>query len=33
MIPKGSTMEAVLAKDKRYIIDVLKVDAKANFTA
>ncbi|MBN9587593.1 MAG: TIM barrel protein [Alphaproteobacteria bacterium] len=32
MIPKGSTMEAVLAKDKQYIINVLKVDPKANFT-
>jgi inosose dehydratase len=32
MIPAGSTMEKVLARDKQYIIDVLKVDAKANFT-
>jgi inosose dehydratase len=28
MIPKGSTMEALLAADKKYIIDVLKVDPK-----
>jgi len=28
MIPKGSTMEALLTADKKYIIDVLKVDPK-----
>jgi len=28
MIPKGSTMEALLAADKKYMIDVLKVDPK-----
>lgn len=33
MVPKGSTMEQVLARDKQYIINVLKVDPKANFTA
>ena len=31
MVPKGSTMEQVLARDKQYIINVLKVDPKANF--
>jgi hypothetical protein len=31
MVPEGSTMEQVLAKDKQYIINVLHVDPKANF--
>lgn len=33
MIPPGSTMEALLARDKQYLINVLKVDPKANFNA
>lgn len=33
MIPKGGTMEGVLTRDKDYIINVLKVDPKVNFTA
>ena len=31
MIPKGSTMEALLAAEKRYLIDVLKADPRADF--
>jgi hypothetical protein len=31
MIPPGSTMEALLAAEKRYIIDVLKADPRADF--
>jgi hypothetical protein len=31
MIPKGSTMEALLAAEKKYMIDVLKADPKADF--
>jgi inosose dehydratase len=33
MVPAGSTMEQVLARDKQYMIDVLHVDPKANFKA
>jgi inosose dehydratase len=33
MVPEGSTMEKVLARDKQYMIDVLHVDPKANFKA
>ncbi len=31
MIPKGGTMEQLLAENKQYIVDVLKVDPKDNF--
>jgi len=31
MIPKGSTMEALLADEKKYLINVLKADPKADF--
>ena len=31
MIPKGSTMEALLTDEKKYLINVLKADPKADF--
>ena len=33
MIPKTGSMEALLAENKKYLIEVLKVDPKANFHA
>jgi hydroxypyruvate isomerase len=33
MIPKGSTMEALLTDEKKYLINVLKADPKADFRA
>ena len=32
MIHKGSTMEALLVSEKKYMSDVLKVDLKANMS-
>jgi hypothetical protein len=32
MIHKGSTMEALLTSEKKYMADVLKVDLKANMS-